>query len=216
MINYNLCVNLNGIEIILSSIPSYSFELGLNLKKSRDDRFKWFIASMLFAKRISSKIAIKTFRIFVERGLTNPKAILDAGWDFIVEVLDEGGYVRYDFSTATNIIENMKFLMEKYHGDIDNVNEYAFDERDLEARLMEFRGFGPTAINIFLRELRGVWSKAKPKPSKYALEIASKIGLSQNLIEEYESQLVRIFIEYCKRRFCNMCLVKRYCGERID
>lgn len=206
-------MNSSGIESVLNSIPSYSFELGLNLK-SKDDRFKWFIASILFAKRISSKIASKTFRVFVERGLTTPRAILNAGWNSIVEVLDEGGYVRYDFSTATNIIENMKILMEKYHGDIDSIHEYAFDERDLEARLMEFRGFGPIAINIFLRELRDVWGKAKPKPSRYAVNVALKVGLNQSLIEKYESQLVRVFIEYCKRGVCDKCPLSKYCSSK--
>ncbi|MEM0085389.1 MAG: hypothetical protein QXP50_08390, partial [Candidatus Methanomethylicia archaeon] len=99
-----------------------------------------------------------------------------------------------------------------YHGDIDSIHEYASDERDLEARLMEFRGFGPVAINIFLRELRDVWSKAKPKPSRYAVNVALKVGLNQDLLERYESQLVRIFIEYCKKKFCGECPVNKYCG----
>ena len=89
------------LERRLSRIPSYSRELGLDLRKPRD-RFKWFLASMLFAKRISSEIARKTYKLFEAEGLTTPDALLRAGWDKLVEVLDAGGYVRYDFSTATN------------------------------------------------------------------------------------------------------------------
>ena len=58
---------------------------------------------MLFAKRISVEIAKRTFRIIYEEELDTPEKILNAGWDKLVEILDIGGYVRYDFSTATNI-----------------------------------------------------------------------------------------------------------------
>jgi endonuclease III len=165
------------LEEALRRIPSYSQELGLDLR-DKSDRFKWFIASMLYAKRISSRIASATFRRFLAEGLTDPDSILSAGWERIVEVLDSGGYVRYDFSTATNILESVRLLVERYGGDIDQVHERASNPRDLEGRLMEFRGFGPVAVNIFLRELRGIWSKADPELSSYAKAVASRLGLS--------------------------------------
>jgi len=198
----------------LSRIPSYSQEFGLDLRV-KGDRFKWFIASMLYAKRISSKIASETFRRFLAEGLTDPNSIMNAGWDRVVEVLDSGGYVRYDFSTATNILENMRMLMERYGGDVDRIHECALDSRDLEEKLMEFRGFGPVAVNIFLRELRGIWSKADPKPSSYAKMMASKLGLSDDLICKYESQLVRLYIEYCKSKSCGKCPVQNLCSKPV-
>jgi len=172
----------------LSSLKSYSEELGLDLTKP-DDRFKWFIASILFAKRISAEIAKKTFRQFENEGLTSPERILEAGWDNLVEVLDSGGYVRYDFSTASNLLAIMKKLKEEY-GDLENLHEKSSDPEDLEKRLMSFKGIGPVGVNIFLRELRGIWKKAKPKPSKIAVETAKRIGLEK--IESYESALVRL------------------------
>lgn len=198
----------------MSRIPSYSQEFGLDLRV-KGDRFKWFIASMLYAKRISSKIASETFRRFLAEGLTDPNSIMNAGWDRVVEVLDSGGYVRYDFSTATNILENMRMLMERYGGDVDRIHECALDSRDLEEKLMEFRGFGPVAVNIFLRELRGIWSKADPKPSSYAKMMTSKLGLSDDLIRKYESQLVRLYIEYCKSKSCGKCPVQNLCSKPV-
>jgi len=200
------------LEEVLSRIPSYSQELGLDLR-AKPDRFKWFIASMLYAKRISSKIASATFRRFLEEGLTDPQSIASAGWDRIVEVLDSGGYVRYDFSTATNILESVRLLLEKYGGDVDKVHESASDSKDLEKRLMEFRGFGPVAVNIFLRELRGVWGKADPEPSSYAKAMASRLGLSDDLARRYESQLVRLYIDYCKRKACSKCPIQGLCPK---
>jgi hypothetical protein len=46
-----------SIKYDLLKLQSYSDELGLNLSKS-GDRFKWFLASVLFAKRISAKTAL--------------------------------------------------------------------------------------------------------------------------------------------------------------
>jgi len=200
------------IEDELKKLPNYSEELGLNLSVA-EDRFKWFLASLLFAKRISADIAKRTFRRFVEENLTTPDRILDAGWDRLVEVLDSGGYVRYDFSTATNILETVKLLKSKYDGSLEKLHEEALDPRDLEKKLMEFKGFGPTAVNIFLRELRGVWPKAQPKPSPIAVEVANRLGLKD--IEIFESKLVRIYLEYCKKHKCEKCPVKIHCkGEK--
>jgi hypothetical protein len=47
-----------SVKRCLIKLQSYSDELGLNLSKS-GDRFKWFLASVLFAKRISAKTVLK-------------------------------------------------------------------------------------------------------------------------------------------------------------
>lgn len=199
-----------SVEAALSELRSYSEELGLDLTKP-EDRFKWFLASILFAKRISAEIAKRTYRRFEEEGLTTPERILEAGWDRLVQVLDSGGYVRYDFSTASNLLKIMEDLIEKY-GDLEGLHEESSDPEDLERRLREFKGFGPVGVNIFLRELRGRWEKAKPKPSRMAVETAQRIGLSK--VEPYESALVRLNLEYCKKRRCGECPVQEYCKER--
>ena len=199
-----------SVEAALSELRSYSEELGLDLNRP-EDRFKWFLASILFAKRISAEIAKRTYRRFEEEGLTTPERILEAGWDRLVQVLDSGGYVRYDFSTASNLLKIMEDLIEKY-GDLEGLHEESSDPEDLEKRLREFKGFGPVGVNIFLRELRGRWEKAKPKPSRMAVETAQRIGLRK--IEPHESALVRLNLEYCKKRRCGECPVQEYCKER--
>lgn len=199
-----------SVEVALSELKRYSEELGLDLTKP-EDRFKWFLASILFAKRISAEIAKRTYRRFEEEGLTTPERILEAGWNRLVQVLDSGGYVRYDFSTASNLLKIMEDLIEKY-GDLEGLHRDAKDPVDLERRLQEFRGLGPAGVNIFLRELRGRWEKAKPKPSRMAVETAWRIALKN--VEPYESALVRLNLEYCKKRRCEECPVQEYCKER--
>jgi len=192
---------------------TYSQELGLDLK-TEEDRFKWFLVSILFAKRISSEVAKRTYREFEKEGIMTPESITEAGWDKLVEVLDSGGYVRYDFSTASNLLEIAASLGEKY-GSLDGLYTQSEDSRDLEKRLLEFKGVGPTTVNIFLRELKAVWEKAKPQPSPLAREVASRLGLGEEELElpSVESALVRLNLEFCKRRRCSSCSVREECQE---
>lgn len=83
----------------------FSAALGINLS-SRNPReiFRWFFASVLFGTRISEIIVIKTYKEFEKEGILSPADILNAGWDDLVEILDRGGYVRYDFKTAQSAV----------------------------------------------------------------------------------------------------------------
>ena len=137
----------------------YSIELGIELEsKSNKELAKWFLAAVLFGARIGEAIAIRTYQEFARRGVTTPQAILSTGWDGLVEILDAGGYVRYDFKTATKLLEIADKLEREYRGDLNLLHDRASDSYDLEleAKLQELKGIGPVTANIFLRELRGV------------------------------------------------------------
>jgi hypothetical protein len=203
---------LMSLKDALCKLPSYSQELDLDLSRAAD-RFKWFLASVLFAKRISAQTAKETYFYFEQEELTSADAILEAGWDRLVEVLDAGGYTRYDFSTATYLLGIAKTLKKKY-GSLERLYTESTNPSDLERRLKEFKGVGPVGVNIFLRELRGVWDKAKPKPSPLAVATAKRIGLSSEDVERYESQLVRLNLEYCKKGRNRECPLENICPDR--
>lgn len=194
-------------------LPTYSQELGLDLRREKD-RFKWFLASILFAKRISSGIAKRTYKEFEREGIVTPEKIIGSGWDKLVEVLDLGSYIRYDFSTASNLLEIAVSLKEKY-GSLETLYTQARDSKDLENKLLEFKGVGSTAVSIFLRELKGIWERANPQPSPLAKEVASKLGLGERELElpAIESSLVRINLEFCRRKRCSSCPAKEGCHE---
>jgi len=204
---------MRGVKEKVLRLITYSQELGLDLK-TEEDRFKWFLASILFAKRISSEVAKRTYREFEKEGIITPESITEAGWDKLVGVLDSGGYVRYDFSTASNLLEIAASLGEKY-GSLEGLYTQSEDSRDLEKRLLELKGVGRTTVNIFLRELKVVWEKAKPQPSPLAREIASRLGLGEEELglPAVESALVRLNLEFCKRRRCSSCPVREECQE---
>lgn len=201
-----------SVKRALSKLQSYSDELCLDLAKP-EDRFKWFLASLLFAKRISAKTAKVTYLYFQQEKLTTPDAILHAGWERLVEVLDSGGYIRYDFSTATKLLRIMKTLKEKY-GNLERIHAESSSPSDLEKRLQDFKGIGPVGVNIFLRELRGIWEKAKSPPFPMAVLTAQRIGLDPEDIERYESQLVRLNLEFCKKHRHSECPLGNNCADK--
>jgi hypothetical protein len=171
-------------DLIQRGGGSYSRNLGIDLKSLRPgEEFKWLLASILFGTRISEKIAVQTFRVFAREGVASPKTILDRGWDGLVQILDEGGYARYDFKTATKLLDVVQGLQMQYGGDLNRLHEMAEDNADLESRLQSLaKGIGPVTVNIFLRELRGIWEKADPLPGDLGVEAARGIGLlSRNL-----------------------------------
>jgi len=209
---------MNKIDVLLANFPVYSEELGIDLKEP-SGRFKWFLASILFGARISEKIAANTYKSFERYGLESPEKIIAAGWDELVRILDEGGYVRYDFSTATKLLGVMKLLKDKY-GTLENIYEQASDTKDLERRLQEFKGIGAVTTQIFLRELRGVWH-ISPKISSRAQSAADNLDMS---LQEYEGEalsrietaLVKLSLRYCKKKQCDECLVKDFCVHVVE
>lgn len=132
----------------------YSRDLEIDLKSGKESEiFKWFLACLLFGKAIQQEVAKRTYFEFENESLLSPEEILKAGWDKLVEVLDRGHYVRYDFSTATKLLEICKELKEKY-GNITNLLKSAKNKKVLERKLLEFKGIGPVTTRIFLRDLK--------------------------------------------------------------
>jgi hypothetical protein len=169
-----------NIGMLINQYPGrFSIELGIDLATGQArEIFKWFLASVLFGARISETIVNKTYRSFAARDVVSPKAILDTGWDGLVAILDEGGYVRYDFKTATKLLDMCKTLTEKYQADLTNLESAAADPRDLEKRLKSLaKGIGDVTVNIFLREMRGIWKKADPPPSDLVVIAAKDRGI---------------------------------------
>ena len=132
----------------------YSKDLGIDLKSEKEKEiFKWFLACLLFGKPIQQEVAKRTYFEFEKARILTPEKILKAGWDKLVEVLDRGGYVRYDFSTATKLLEICNELKEKY-GSLTNFFKRSKNKKDLAKRLQEFKGIGPVTTRIFLRDLK--------------------------------------------------------------
>ncbi|MCK4731713.1 MAG: hypothetical protein KAT65_04565 [Methanophagales archaeon] len=206
------------IQALSRKFPkTYSEELGINIEKNWDEIFKWFTASFLFGKRISENIAKKTYREFEREGLLTPRSITEAGWDKLVEVLDAGGYARYDFSTATRLLDIMKGLREKES--LENLYKESKNSKEFEQKLKEFKGIGDVTTNIFLRELRFM-SKINPETSKLVKNSAENLDIDLNInrkTKEFihlESALLRLGKDYCRKNKCRKCPVTEYCKSQ--
>jgi hypothetical protein len=136
---------------------SYARRLRINLKsKSEEELFKWFLACLLFGRPIQREIAEQAYRELVVAGLTSPTAVLRAGWDKLVLLLDRAHYVRYDFSTATKLLEVSQELKRGY-GTLTNLLAQAKTAPELSGELQKFKHIGPVTARIFLREVRPIW-----------------------------------------------------------
>ena len=215
----------------------YHESLGIDLSEGESGEvFKWFVASVLSGARISEQIAMKTYKQFERDGLLEPKRMLARGWSRLVESLDRGGYVRYDFKTADKFLLLSDVILREYGGDLNRMHGAARDARDLESRLKALKGVGDVTADIFLRELRGIWPKADPLPQEHVIAAARNLGVAtsrepQKALEElkrawqanriarkgfvnFEIALFRLGKFYCSKSRCAECPVSERCKAR--
>lgn len=156
----------------------YSEMLGIDLKGGKPGEiFKWFLASLLYGAPIRESSATKTCRMFISEGIDSPRAILKAGWDRLVMLLDNGGYTRYDFKTAHKLLEMSKNLTEKYNNSLEALYKQSKSQAKLESNLKSLaKGIGDSTVQIFLREMYGIWA-VEPRHSPYATLAAKKLRI---------------------------------------
>ena len=138
-------------------------KLGIDLSSRKErELFKWFLACLLFGKPIQQEIAERAYVRLVSAGIRTPDDVLRTGWDELVRLLDEAHYVRYDFSTATELLEVCEELKQRY-GTLTKLATQAKTAARLSARLQEFKHIGPVTARIFTREVAPTWYVASPK-----------------------------------------------------
>jgi len=214
----------------------YSEILGIDVSSQDEGEiFKWFLASVLFGAPITETAVIKTYKCFENLKVLTPQKILEIGWDGLVEMLDAGSYTRYDFKTADKLLEVMGNLVTKYEGSLNLLHEQATDSSDLEKRLKELgKGIGDVTVSIFLRELRGIWKKANPKPTPLIVLAAKNMGIikegrpqevlrelkkfwTENKVSEkdfvnFETALLRVGKDFCRKMRCRQCKLRQFCS----
>jgi hypothetical protein len=174
----------------------YSRMLGIDLKSCRNKEVvKWFLAAILYSKPIRESTATRTFRCFDRQGLTTARRIIEAGWDRLVSILDEGGYTRYDFSTADKLLEVFGNLQEQYGGNLNRLYEASRDGEEVEANLKRLgKGIGDITVSIFLRDMRSIWKKVEPKPTPLVIAAMKSLAIKdlKECAREKRIDLVRL------------------------
>ncbi len=155
----------------------YSQEAGIDVDAGDAEVERWFLAATLFGARISAAIAQRTFRVLDEGGLVRIAQARRVRWDAIVAMLDEGGYARYDFRTATRLQALSDVITTRYGGKTAEIGNRFCTYPALRDALDALPGWGPTTVGLFLRELRGVWRGAEPPLDERATVAASHLHL---------------------------------------
>lgn len=137
----------------------YAADFGIDVTTGDDDMFRWFLLAYLFGKPIQSNVAIQTWKLFVDRKLDTPWAILDTPHRKLVRLLDEGRYTRYDESTARALHVCMDQLIKSYEGSLLLMYESSMNEDEFSKRLQELYGVGPKTAEIFMRETEELFAR---------------------------------------------------------
>jgi endonuclease III len=222
------------IRLIENFGHRYPEILEIDLSEGKDEEvFKWFLASVLFGAPITETSVIKTYNCFKRYNVLSPRRIIETGWDGLVRILDEGSYTRYDFKTADKLLEVMQNLIKNYGGSLCRIHKEALDSRDLERKLEDLgKGIGDVTISIFLREMRDVWGKADPAPTSLVVLAAKNLGIVKETGEDalaqlkrfwlknkvegksfanFETALLRLGKDFCRKRRCAVCPIKAEC-----
>ncbi|KYH38894.1 MAG: hypothetical protein AYL30_002450 [Candidatus Hecatellales archaeon B24] len=229
-----------GLRLLAEKLGGlYSSRLGLKPSSGSEKQvFQWFLASILFGAPIFEGTAEKTFKLFQAEGLTSPGKILEAGWDRLVEILDAGGYTRYDFKTADKLLEMAGNLEKLYGGSLLRLHGKALNGLDLEGKLKGLaKGIGSATLQIFLREAYEALPKAEPLPSGYEVLAARKLGITSLKgetrgelkrilgqiaeawrkskvkveLSSFRVALLRLGRDYCRKGRCKTCFMASYC-----
>jgi hypothetical protein len=154
----------------------YSTELGIDVDAGEAQVERWFLAATLFGTRISARTATRTYRVLGEAGLSRVTRCGDLRWEELVEFLDKSGYARYDFRTATRLQALAGVITAEYHGLVAVIGVRFRNYRALYDALDALPGWGPVTIELFLRELRGVWPSAQPPLDERAVRAGRHLG----------------------------------------
>ena len=203
-------------KIIMSESISYVEKFGIDV---RNDPFPWFILSILFGARISESIAVRTFYLLKSENLISPEEIIKRGWDDIEYILDFGGYTRYDFKTATKLINVSRNVIQR--GGFKNIMEKYENTESLVKELKSLsKGIGDITIGIFMREIVDIWKNAKPIPSNYVKIAMENLNLKT---DDYKKIGVKYsYYEYflhkigkkCLKKLCRSCPVNEFCKNK--
>ena len=137
-------------------------DLGLDLS-GNDGRgkdaalFEWLVACLLFGARITQERAASAFTHLDDDGVLTPDKLAHADERHLVELLDAARYTRYDDSKAAELTQLGRDVLERYDGRLSSLPEGARTKKEVSERLQQFKGIGPVAADIFLRDAPAAW-----------------------------------------------------------
>ena len=130
----------------------HAADFDLDVLSGDDDIFRWFLLTFLLGKPIQSTVAVKTWKLFIDRKLDTPWSILQMSDRQLVSILRQGGYTRYQHVMTHALKTAMQQLVSMYEGSLYIMLDDSADEAQLSKRLQTLYGVGPKTAEIFMRE----------------------------------------------------------------
>ncbi len=217
---------------------SYSRLLGINLAgMESEESFKWFVAAVLLGSPASIGSALSAYRAMESQGILETRDLAVVDHDTLVELLFLAGVKAYGGRIADTLRLAAQSLENEYDADINRLHFFAEDADDLARRI---RILGRTvpwrAVDLFLREMRGVWEKARPRIAEHAILSAQRLGVVRSCgrneaaeelrslwersnhgartYADFEIALVRLGETFCDTWRCAACPMSKLCVSR--
>jgi transposase len=163
---------------------TFAEEAGITLRDTPSPLYRTQLLALLFATRIRADIAVAAARELSRAGWRTARAMAGSDWQERVDALGRAHYRRYDESTATALGEGAELLLERWGGDLRNLRAEADrDPERIRVLLQEIPRMGPTAADIFCREVQGLWPELRPTLDQRARQTASDLGLPRDAAE---------------------------------
>lgn len=157
-------------------------ELGIRIEAGTPSAlFQWLTACLLFSAPIGHEQATRAARALYKAGWRTAQKMSEATWEERVKVLNANGYARFDERTSRMLQDASDHLLAEYRGDLRRLREAADqDPADERKRLKVVKGIGDVGVDIFFREVQGVWDELYPFVDKLALKAAARRKLGED------------------------------------
>ena len=121
----------------------FSAELRIDVDAGDAEVERWFLAATLFGARISAGVAERAFAVLNEAGLIRIGQARHVSSEDLIELLDAGGYARYDFRTASRLQALSEIIDERYDGQVAVIGRRHQAYPALRTALIVLPGWGP-------------------------------------------------------------------------
>lgn len=160
---------------------SFSEAAGIDLAQDRPATvWSWYLTCLLLSARISSALAVRAARAYLQEIGRSVRATEQASWEQRVRVLNANGYARYDERTSAMLGETAAAVRQRYGGDLRRLRDEAEGDPDRLHRLLQrFKGVGRVGANIFCREMQVAWDELYPFVDADTAEISERLGLGR-------------------------------------
>lgn len=193
----------------------FSRELGIDVDAGAHQIERWFLAATLFGHRISTAVAIRTYRVLSGDGVATIGDVAVRSHEELIALLDAGGYARYDISTAHRLRRLAEDVGTRFPAGVARWGARCTDTVTLVSGLESLPGWGPVTVHAFLRELRGRCAVEGLPVGALAHEAARTLGLGDRPLtvasltswadrarvdpRDLEAALIRVAIGYRQR-----------------